>query len=81
MIDQLDPLLKLSQRKITYSEESAIQSLIRGPNPLHSLIKGSLYCYGPLKTLPNLISAHKSLFYCIHQYTTTVKINVKRENR
>ena len=61
MIDQKDPLPK-SQRKITYSKESAIQSLIRGPNTVHSLIKGSLYYCGLLKAWPILISAHKSYF-------------------
>ena len=61
MIDQEDPLPK-SQRRITLKRDGAIQSLIRGPNPLHSLIKGSLYYYGPLKAWPILISAHKSYF-------------------
>ena len=61
MIDLWNPLPK-NQRKVTYSEESATQSLSRGPNPFHSLIKGSLYYYGPLKAWPILISAHKNDF-------------------
>ena len=34
---------------LTVTDSFAIQSLIRGPNPFHALIKGSLYYYGPLK--------------------------------
>ena len=40
-------------------------SLIRGPNPLHSLTKDSLYYDGPLKAWPVLISAHKSYFIAL----------------
>ena len=39
-------------KHITYREESAIQSLIRGPNALLSTKRRHLldkYCYGPLK--------------------------------
>ena len=37
-----------------------------------------------LWTFESLTHSHLSsqeLFYCIYQYTTTIKINVKRENR
>ena len=36
-------------QSLNNTDSFAIQSLIRGPNPFHALIKGSLYYYGPLK--------------------------------